>query len=33
LEALLKEVQETNQKFLELIEAKERQQGGGGQQH
>ena len=29
VEALLKEVNETNQKLLEIIEAKERQQGGG----
>jgi hypothetical protein len=32
LEALLKEVQETNQKLLD-IESKQRQQGGRGQQH
>jgi hypothetical protein len=29
LEQLLKEVQETNQKFLDIVEAKERRQGGG----
>ena len=29
VEALLGEVQETNPKLLEIIEAKERQQGGG----